>query len=175
MWNQNAIEIWKLVVSVLTPVTIAVFGVLINRTIQRQNAIAQRQSSWHDKWADDFLKTVTAFNDSATSFILLYYSSVLKVTNDFPGAVDEQKLLRNEILPLAIALNRGRLEISKFASFAPISGKGLDEAAESLYAEANNWMKNHGGDVQAFLGKQLAFNTKARKVHAELLGLNNSR
>jgi len=174
MWNQNPIEVLKLLASNATPLAIAFIGLLINRSIQRQNAITQRQSSWLTKWADDFLKIADGFNDSATSFILLYYSSSMKVSNNMPGAVEEQKLLVNEILPLALALNRGCLEMYKFAGFAPISGKGLVEAAESLYEEANSWMQNKGGNVQRSRQKQLTFNTNARNVHAELLGLGDS-
>jgi hypothetical protein len=70
MWDQNLLEILKLLASIATPLAIAFIGLLINRSIQRQNAIAQRQSSWLTKWADDFLKTATVFNDSATSFML---------------------------------------------------------------------------------------------------------
>ncbi len=44
MWNQNPIEVLKLLAEFAIPVTIAIFGFLINGTIQRQNAIAQRQS-----------------------------------------------------------------------------------------------------------------------------------
>jgi hypothetical protein len=173
MWDQCPLEILKLMASILTPLVIAAAGFFINKSIQRQNDIAQSQLSWRTKWADDFFKTATDFNDSATRFILLYYSSELKVKNDFPGAVDEQKSLHNEILPLAIALNRGCLEIAKFASFAPINGKSLEDAADSLYSEANSWMQNKGGKVQAFRQRQLTFNTTVRNVHAELLGLKD--
>jgi hypothetical protein len=102
MWNQNPIEVLKLLAEFAIPVTIAIFGFLINGTIQRQNAIAQRQSSWFTKWADDFLKTANSFNDSATSFMLLYAASEWKVNNNLQRAVEEQKLLSNEILPLIL-------------------------------------------------------------------------
>ena len=175
IWNKNPIEALKLLASIATPLSIAFIGLLINKSIQRQNAITQRQSSWLTKWADDFLKVADNFNESATNFILLYYSSALKVSNNIPGAVEEQKLLINEILPLALALNRGCLEMAKFADFAPVNGKSLEEAASSLYAEVNSWMNNKGGNVQNFRQKQLTFNKNVRNVHAELLGLKDSK
>ncbi len=175
MWNQNPIEDLKLLASIATPLAIAFIGLLINRSIQRQNAIAQRKSSWLTKWADDFLKTESGFNDSATSFVLLYSSSEWKVRNNLPGAIEEQKTLHLDVVPLALALQRGRWEISKYAGFAPVSGKGLEDATQALFDEANSWMRNTGGNMDAFRDKQLTFNTNARKVHAELLGIKESK
>ncbi len=65
MWDQCPLEVLKLAASILTPLVIAVVGLIINKTIQRQNAMVQRKSSWLEKWADDFLKAASAFNESA--------------------------------------------------------------------------------------------------------------
>ncbi len=105
--------------------------------------------------------------------MLLYAASEWKINNNLQRAVEEQKLLSNEILPLILALNRGCLEMTKFAGFAPVSGKGLEKAAEAILDEANSWMQNSGGNPQLLRQKQLMFNTNARKVHAELLGLQD--
>jgi hypothetical protein len=175
MWNLNLLEVLKLLASIATPLAIAFIGLLINRSIQRQNAIAQRQSSWLTKWADDFLKTATVFNDSATSFMLLYAASEWKVNCNLHRAVEEQALLPNDILPLILALNRGCMEMSKFADFAPLSGRSLEKAAEAILDEANSWMQNKGGNPQVLRQKQLVFNRSARNVHAELLGLKNPK
>lgn len=173
MWNKNLIEIIKLLASIATPIAIAFIGILINRSIQRQNAIAQRQSSWLTKWSDDFLKTATAFNDTATSSMLVYAFTEWKETNELPGYIEEQRLFPNKIGPLMLALNRGCLEMSKFVSFAPVGGAELEAAAEAILDEANNWMKNQGGNPQVLRQKQLTFNRCARSVHAELLEVHS--
>jgi hypothetical protein len=175
MFSQNTLEVWKLVTSIATPVTIAVFGILINRTIQRQNALAQRQSTRLSKWADDFLKASASFDDSATSFIMLFFQTQVKDANKMPGTEDEQKRCHIDVLPPWLELNRRHWEMLKFADFAQASGKGLDETAAALIAEASSWSKNRGGEIQAFRQKQLAFNISARKVHAELLELQDSK
>lgn len=173
MLSQIQLEELKLVASIATPLTIAIIGILLNRTIQKQNAITQRQSSWLTKWADDFLKTASEFNESATSFIMHYYSIHVKATNNF--SEEEMKLSSNEILPLELALERVRWEISKFAGFAPLNGKRLEEASEALLQETLSWMRNRGGNVQEFRQKQLTFNTNARNVHAELFGFQGKK
>lgn len=173
MWNRNLMDILKLLASIGTPVAIALVGILINRAIQRQNAATQRQSSWLVKWADDFLKAASGFNDSATSFLMVYFLDHVKSINEIPGAIDEQKKLHLDVLPHFFDLNRWQWELTKYAGFTPDTGQGLEKAADALVDEASSWLKNKGGDVQAFRQKQLAFNENVRRVHAELLGLDN--
>jgi hypothetical protein len=173
MWDYCPLQVLKLVASILTPLAIAASGYYINRSIQRQNAIAQRQSSWLTKWADDFLKAASGFNEAAAMFMWLYVSPEWEATRNLPGAVEEPKLQMNEIYKASLALNRGWVEISMFAGFAPTSGKRLTKAASDLLSETASWIKNGESNVTEFLQKQWTFNENARKVHAELLGLKD--
>lgn len=174
MWNQNTLEILKLVVSVLTPITIAVFGILINRTIQRQNAIAQRQSSWLTKWADDFLKAASGFNESAKKFMWYYVAIEWKKVETVRGFAEGRKPSEEESFLLLLELNKGWVEISMFIGLAPTNGNGFKKAASDLLTEAKSWHDNRKSDISKFLEKQLRFNENARKVHAELLGVKES-
>jgi hypothetical protein len=174
MWSQILIEALRFVESIATPVTIAVFGILINRTIQRQNAIAQRQSSWLEKWADDFLSSASSFNDSAKEFMWLYLWPEWEATRNLPGALEEPKLNMDEIYKASMALNRGWVDISMFTGFAPTNGKALADAASDILKESTSWIKNGESNVGEFLQKQRTFNHNARKVHAELLGVKES-
>jgi hypothetical protein len=180
MWNQCPIEVLKLLASIATPVIIAIFGLRINQTIQRQNTIAQRQSSWLTKWADDFLKTASGFNDSATDLMLLYVVKGWEAMDYSTEGKDpgKLKLSLDDYRALSIKLNRGWLELSKFVAFAKVNGMGLEKAATALLSEAASWCNNGGGDlegVRVFRQKQLDFNINVQKVHAELLGLNDSK
>lgn len=173
IWNQNPVEVLKLLASTATPLAIAIIGLLINRSIQRQNAIAQRQSSWLTRWANDFLKVAAGINEAAASFLMMYVSTQWEEKNVLLGTEEEKKLFQSDAVQIALALQRGRWEISKFTAFAPIWGETLEEAAQSLVHEASYWLPNEGGVIEEFREKQLAFNTNVRKVHAELLGLKD--
>ncbi|MGA3373626.1 MAG: hypothetical protein ABSC48_17900 [Terracidiphilus sp.] len=181
MYGLAQNEVLKFMASVATPVTIAVFGILINRTIQKQNAITQRQSSWLEKWADDFLKIASEFNESATSFIMLFqtvaYKSDWKKNGNFveDNEDEEMELFKREVMRLLLALLRGWREVSMYTNFAPLNGKDLQGAAQALFNEANIWISNKGGNIDTFLEKQLAFNKHARDVHAELLGFQGKK
>jgi len=174
MWSQILIEVMKFVASIATPVTIAVFGILINRTIQRQNAIVQRKSSWLEKWADDFLRAASAFNESAKEFMWLYLGPEWEVMRNLPGAMEKPKLQMDEIYKASLALNRAWADISMFVGFAPANGEKLKEAASDLLGETASWIKNEESNVRELLRMQLVFNENARKVHAELLGVKES-
>lgn len=179
MWTQILIESLKFVASFATPVTIAVFGILINRAIQRQNANAQRQSSWLTKWADDFLKAASGFNDSATNLMLLYVVEGWEAMGYSTDGKDpgKLKLSPDKYRPLSIEMNRGWLELTKFIAFAKVNGGRLEKDATDLLGEAASWCNSGGGDaegVRKFRQVQLAFNIDVKKVHAELLGLNDS-
>jgi hypothetical protein len=157
--------------SIAIPLAFTFIGLLINRSIQRQNAIAQRQSSWLTKWADDFLKSASGFNESVTSFIMACY----KTSDSLPGADNAMKQLHREVALIFLEIQRWDWEIQKYAAFAPKNGKDLQEAATALTDEIRSWSENKGGNVQEFLTKQVSFNTNARNVHAELLGLRDSK
>jgi len=175
MWDLCPLDVLKLLASVLTPLAIAASGYFINRTIQRRSEIAQRQSSWRTKWADDFLKSESGFNESAKKFMWLYVTAEWKAMDDLLGAVGESKISPDEVSQHLLELNKGWVEISMFVGFAPNSGEVLKKAASDLLGVANNWRKNGQSNVREFLQKLLTFNKNARKVHAELLGLSDSK
>lgn len=169
--GMELLEVLKLLASNPTPIVIAFIGLLINRSIQRQNATAQRQSSWLTKWADDFQKDALGFDNSATSFIMAYH----KTCDSLPGADEVTKQLHPESALIFQEIQRWNWEMQKYAAIAIKNGKGLHEASEALSEEVRSWSKNMGGNPQEFLRKQVSFNTNARKVHAELLGLPDSQ
>jgi len=173
MPSQDLIETLKLFASISTPVAVAVSGILINRTIQRQNAKAQRESSWLVKWSDDFLKIASEFNDSATEFLMVYWWLSALQTN--PSLKSDEMALRNDNLVHYRALVLSEWRMLKFADLAIDSGKSLEKAAKALVEEAGNWAKNGGGSVPLFREKQAVFNKSVRRVHAELLGLGSSK
>jgi hypothetical protein len=173
MWDLCTLEVLKLAASIVTPLVIAFFGYIINKTIQRQIAITQRKSSWLTKWADDFLKAASGFNEAAGRFMWLYVSPEWEATRNLPGAVEAPKLQMDEIYKASLALNRRWVEISMFAGFAPTNGKRLTKAASDLLSETASWIKNGESNVTVFLQKQREFNENVRKMHAELMGLND--
>ena len=174
MLSQNLFEILKLAASIATPLAIAIIGLLINKSIQRQNAIVQRKTSWLEKWADDFLKAASAFNESAKEFMWLYLEPEWEAMRNVSGAPKEPRLQKDEIHKASLALNRGWVDISMFARFAPANGKALTKAASDLLKETKSWIDSGMGNEREFLQKQFTFNNNARKVHAELLGVKDS-
>jgi hypothetical protein len=173
--SSHAVEVLTLVGSLATPLAIAFIGLLINKTIQRQNAIVQRRSAWLGKWAEDFLHEAASFDNAATSFIMVWWVNHLKSVNNLPEAEEEQKRIHLDVLPHWLALERAGWEMTKYAAFGPKTGKGLEGASQALLDEASGWLANKGGNVQSFKEEQKTFNANVRRVHAELLNIDDSR
>jgi len=182
MCDQETIECWKLVVEIatlLSTIVIALAGFRISKALQDRNEISQRKSSWLEKWADDFYKTASSFNESATSFLFLYLRAEWDETGDSEkgGTVDIEKLSPDpsRSLELIRELNLGWHEMYKFFGFAVEKGEGLKTAASNLLTEALTWHKSGAGDVTAFRNNQMTFNKNFMEVHAELLELKDSK
>jgi hypothetical protein len=161
MW----LDVVKVLASSSTPIVIAYGGFKINRTIQRQNATAQRESSWLVNWAEDFLKVAADFNGAATSFLMLYWELHHSLPSSNVESANDDSVLHYRDLV------RGEWHIVKYVDFAPENGTRLEEATRALVEEVRSWSINKGGSVPIFRQKQIEFNTSVRKVHAELLGL----
>jgi hypothetical protein len=160
MVDAGAIEIAKAVVSLSTPLTIAAVGWILNRTIQKQNARVQRNSSWRIAWAEEFLSVSNKFNDAATNFLMAFWS--LQFVENTPGS---------EPIKPYTDMVRFEYHLLRFPDFAPSNGADLAKSAKALVQEASDWTHNKGGSIDRFREKQLTFNRNARRVHAELLDL----
>jgi hypothetical protein len=176
MWDLCPLEVLKLVASIasiLTPVLIFLLGFCINRTIQRQNAVIQRRSSWLTKWADDFYQAAAMFNDSATSFLFLYYEASWQELGGGSGAavnISEPSVDTNRSESLLVELNRRYHEMHHFMVFAKDKGESIKSAASDLLTEACKWhFKKEEPDENAFRSKQLAFNQCVKSLYSELI------
>jgi hypothetical protein len=165
------IDLIKAILSIATPLTVAGMGILINRTIQRQNADIQRRSSWMNTWAERFLETSLNFDKAATEFFMVWWLSHTKTINQTPDAIEDEEAIITKCLPYWLECQRGLWEFEKYARFAPSTGARLVAAANVVSSELAEWMRNQGGNVPTFREKQITFNSCVRDVHSELLNI----
>lgn len=169
MFSQMLFEWLKLFA---TPLTVALSSIWLNKTIQTQNTNAQRQSSYLQRQADEFLKVTSVINDEATSVVMAFWWAVhLETQNRFERATEDVGL---DISPQWRGLQRAQWDMCRYLPLAPRSGTELSEATDQLLNEVNGWAEKHGGNVETFREKQLAFNARVRTVHAEILALEIS-
>jgi len=160
----------KDVVSLTTPIVIAVAGYFINRSVQQGNAIEQRRSTLANQWAGDFALLVKRINDSATDFLFLHHKlKLLEEIGRQDWLEDYLPKADPERLELGVSLSRSEYVMARFLAFLPNNGDGLKRACRELMEIADSWLKNRGGKVEEFRAAQLNFNRLARSAHAELL------
>jgi len=160
----------KDVVSLTTPIVIAVAGYFINRSVQQGNAIEQRRSTLANQWAGDFALLVKRINDAATDFLFVYWKGKYLEASGLQALFNDHidKATTN-LIELRVSLSRSEYELDRFLAFLPRNGEALKSAYSVLEVVAGTWLKDKGGKVEEFRAAQLKFNRLARSAHAELL------
>ena len=168
------LEILKLISSIATPLTIAFVGILINKRIQEQATLTQRQLSWRGKWAENFLQQAEAFNTASVDCLMCYYEAVVLRLNNSPEAQNKLETLHTRVFPLFMEMERSALEVRRHAAFATQFGQRVVGTCDALLDEVRGWMREKEVHFDEFLQKSSAFNLAVRDAHAELLGLEPS-
>lgn len=158
------------IASAVTPIVVAVVGWLINKSIQKQNRVAERDSHLVRQWADEFSLLAKDVNDTATNILFGYWR--LKYLESMGWKTDDYvKQLSEDVLATALKMERMGWDLDRFTPFAPKSGPEVKKAWEQLNVFMREWFKNKGGNTDRYKELQINFNQSARKMHQELLKL----
>jgi hypothetical protein len=157
-----------------TPFVVALVGLLINGSLQRQNDLAQRQSSFREAWAAKFLNNAKSFDEEMTRFVFQYKKIVAIQQNPNLKRGDEIAGLERAVIDIALQAEMSLWEIEKYAAFAPVFGGKLTKSGNEFFEIAGSWGKNQGGDPEPYKTKQLQFNRLVGRVHAEILALDDA-
>ena len=57
------LEIIKIIVSGLTPIILLIFGVIINRNLERRIKDLMQEKEWKNRWADLFFNKAISFGE----------------------------------------------------------------------------------------------------------------
>ena len=157
----------KDIATILTPVLLAIIGLRINTSMQRQNRVAERNSAFVKQWADNFVKLAESIDASARRVILLYFN-LANVEQFMPEeAEDFIREAMTEIRGIALEFDEFGLELEKYVGLAPSGGPALDAAYDELNEECRNWFRNKGGNALKFRDIKMKFSECARVVHLE--------
>jgi len=72
--TELTLEVWKLIISLLTPLFVIVVGLIVSRKLEKNKLDVLKEKEWQVKWAELFLKQATDFNDNITSVIFSLFS-----------------------------------------------------------------------------------------------------
>jgi hypothetical protein len=160
----------KDVVSLSTPIVVAVAGWIINRSVQRRNRIAERSSALATQWANDFASLTKDINDIATSVLFAYWKyKYLEIANLQVKLQAHIQKMNADLPEWAISLKQRGYEMERFLGFSPKHGAALQKSFEALETIVGAFLRNQGGNLDEFRAAQLDFNRSARSAHEELL------
>ena len=93
MTENELMEYLKIGVSILTPLTIILFGIIINRRLEKNKIELLKEKEWQIIWANRFIETANELNDNKSYFItnLFDLQGVKEGTDEYVEKVNLQK------------------------------------------------------------------------------------
>ena len=161
--DTSSLEIFKLVSSVLTPITVLIIGLFIARKIERNRLDVLKEKEWQVKWSEVFLKHAIDFNENVTTVI-----TTLHIMQDVKDEITQQKLL-SEVLNANTQLAVINWNTGNYTQFAPFHGKKVIECQNLLMNSIVTIITSRKGDLEEFRAYQHDYNIAVRLAHKEIL------
>jgi len=167
--TEQGLEIVKLLVSVSTPLIILFFGILINKTLEKNKATLSKERDWQNWWASQFLEVSHNYN-SAVSELLSNFNAIGQIgTEKLSGWEEEFKQKESSIGDNIRLLQYLDWEIQNYIQFAPSKGIEVKNKQKELFSMLANLLKTRQGDFEKIRLVQSGFNEAVRLAHAEIL------
>ena len=158
------IEVWKLIVSLLTPIIVLVLGLKISRNLERKKIGVLKEKEWQVKWADLFFNEAIEFNTN----ISIIVCALFDLQKAEPKSNNEKEL-NDRITKSGNAISQTDWNIQNFSQFAVANNSSLKEKQSKLIAKLTEIMSNRKGDLEEVRQLQFEYNKIVRKVHSEIL------
>jgi hypothetical protein len=164
-------EVGKFIAGILTPIVVAVLGILLLRRVEGVKAAVAHQSEFHRKWAEQFFECCQQFmNAIEKELAVLRFLSDSKDPNGDTGTK-----LQKEISLLLPAILELELRIRRSVVFAPTTGPAVSQAANACITLTGTLFRLRQGNLDEIIEKMNEFNVAARRAHAEMLGIDAAR
>jgi hypothetical protein len=162
-------EVGKLIAGILTPIVIAVLGILLLRRVEGVKAAVAHQSEFHRKWAEQFFECCQQFmNAIEKELAVLRFLSDSKDPNTETGTKLQEEI--SLLLPVILELE---LRIRRSVVFAPTTGPAVSLAANACITLTSTLFRLRQGNLDEIIEKMNEFNVAARRAHAEMLGIDS--
>lgn len=163
-YKEMTIEILKLIISLVTPIIIIVFGLIINKKIERSKIGILKEKEWQVRWAELFLNHAIEFNKSISSIIC----SLFRLQDATKDSEIEKQII-NQLRENLIIIQNIDWDIQNFAQFAFESNKEIIEKQKKLFDKIKELIKNKKGNLEEVRQIQFEYNQAVRKAHNEIL------
>jgi hypothetical protein len=164
----NWFEVLKFFATLLTPIVVAILGILLLRRVEGVKSAVAHRSEFHRKWAEQFFECCQQFMGAIEKELaVLRFLSDSKEPNNETGTK-----LQNEISLLVPVILELELRIRRSVVFAPTAGPSVSRAAIECITLTHTLFRLRKGNLDEIIAKMNEFNLAARAAHAEMLGVD---
>ncbi|MCE5269661.1 hypothetical protein LLH00_00060 [bacterium] len=170
--SAQYIEPLKLIASFLTPIIILIFGISINKKLEKTRAALLKEKDWQNWWASKLLNVAHEYNSMVSEFVISLSQAVQINEGKFPGGEAASKEKQNCAIKCIFRLQYLVWDINNYLQFAHKEGRNLLDKGEKLNTLLETLLKERHGGLDAIRKAQCNFNDAVRLVHAEILGIS---
>lgn len=156
-------EILQIIASFITPLTILLLGIVINKSIEKNKISILKEKEWQVSWAETFLKKAIELNEHVSMIIILLYHLNSKSTN---------KDLKEKINTTIFKLHYLEWDIRNFVQFAENKDELINKQVE-LLTIISKIFEEKQGDLEAVRKIQADYNCLVRIAHNNILNSKN--
>ena len=165
------IEILELIASLVTPVIILIFGVFINKNLEKSKVTLSKENNWQVWWATKFLEVCHSYSNSVTEIITgLFQLKQIEEEKKSNWKIESEEKL-NIIRKNMREIQRLDWEIQNYIQFAIKMGEEVSRNQKELYNLIGELINKRQGDLETIRNRQFQFNKSVREAHAEILEL----
>lgn len=165
-----SLEIIKLFFGLVTPIVVAILGVILLRKVESVKMGIAQHSQFKNKWAEMFFDCCQDFLKSMErQLAVLQMLSTLEDPNDELGTA-----LQKEISNLNVTIVALEVRVRRCVVFAPATGRAVTTASDECISLTRNLLSSLKGNLDDIVNKMNEFNIASRNAHAEMLGLTST-
>ena len=163
--DQNTFDMLKLIISLLTPLSVLILGLSIAKKLEKNKLGALKEKEWQVKWAEMFLIKAIEFNDKI-SLVVICIDRILRNKNEI-----ERQELTKAISTYNFKLNEIEWDIQNYTQFSKEYGVKVNENQKLLMASILDLLTGKISNLEDVRKLQIQYNESVRKVHGDLLNM----
>ena len=165
---MSIIELLKLIATFLTPLTILLIGIFINKRLEKNKIELTKEKDWQISWAKLLFDNSNELNENISLLVTSLFELQKKpynketeqrIYNDFNRSIKRIQILE--------------WNIQNYTQFALLNGNAVVEKQKLLLKQLRTIIENKHGDIEVVRKTQFEYNDALRKAHAEILNIRN--
>lgn len=167
--RTEIIEILKLVASFMTPLIILIFGIIINRRLEKNKVSLAKEKDWQSWWAGKLLDVAHEYNTAVSELVTDCFRLVQINDQKLPGWEVDDRAITDKIKDTMYRIQYLDWEIQNYIQFIQNNRDIVMKTQKILFELLKHLLSEKQGNLEEIRKAQFEFNEAVRLAHAELL------